>query len=602
MYSIYPSAAIVFAWLGEEQEGCDIPLAFNTAALIYDNIKSLHGSQRFDLSWIEAYPELYGCDETDEYFGPYHNRYWKNLDGLSNLQYWQRVWIVQESVLANTLFLICPTAGIDFSIVNTVAKWRIDIFHAVQIGALKKPGFFQTGAFGRLGSGSSHMRTMGLNRDIVFVPTSEDRENVPTPNEDTLVENEGPVRHHYWAISFQGWRYGTTDPRDHIYGLAGISNIGILPNYTKSVSDVYVEYVSVWLEYWREGGRMPEPFGSELWFLPMGGRSRWLHENQPPSWTPNSPSLSKERYSDFGIPRAMATTCDVFGEHFESSSITGLSLFVTGITVDEVSRLDDASKILERTLLEFFESYRLRPYPSGTPVSQVILMLYTWNLTDPGHIEHPRRQEIGKLLKTSSKKWSFVFYALAFVFRICHLRFQHDSAQSRDEPDWGHSIVDTMSLLGLSRNRWETEKEIAAEILLFLLRNSGKEYDYADITELEGFVIPRVIYFLSRRKIGRRDVEFLPIYLQMAATLKRMETQRPVLFQTRDGYLGLSRPGVREGDMVCVLKGCTIPMILRREGECCVSVGPTNVVGLMNGEARELVEAGKVTPERFGIR
>ena len=259
---------VVFAWLGEDQGDCDIPLAFNTAALIYDNIKNLQGPQRFDLSWIEAYPELYGCDETDEHFGLYDNRFWKNLNGLRNHQHWQRVWIMQESVLASTLFLICLTAGIDFVIVNTVAKWRIEIFHAVQIGALKKPHFLQAGAFSRLGSDGDLTSTVGLNRDIVFDPPSEDHERMPLPDENAPREIKGGRRS--WVISMQGWHYGATDPRDHIYGLAGISNIGILPDYTKSISDAYVEYVSVWLEYWREGGRMPEPFGSELWFLPMG--------------------------------------------------------------------------------------------------------------------------------------------------------------------------------------------------------------------------------------------------------------------------------------------------------------------------------------------
>jgi hypothetical protein len=64
----------------------------------------------------------------------------------------------------------------------------------------------------------------------------------------------------------------------------------------------------------------------------------------------------------------MATTCDVFREHAEGSFIIGLSLFVTGITVDEVSLLHDASKISERTLLEFFELCKLRPYPLETPI------------------------------------------------------------------------------------------------------------------------------------------------------------------------------------------------------------------------------------------
>jgi hypothetical protein len=159
-----------------------------------------------------------------------------------------------------------------------------------------------------------------------------------------------------------------------------------------------------------------------------------------------------------------------------------------------------------------------------------------------------------------------------------------------------------MNLLGLLLNRWATEKDVANEILFFLLSNSGKGYDSDDISEISAFVIPRVTYFLSIAKISRQDVDFLSIYLPMAATLKRMETQRPVLFQTRDGYLGIARPGVRQGDKVCVSKGCTIPMILRKEGEYFVSVGPANVGSLMNGEARELVEAGKVSPERFEIR
>ena len=62
-----------------------------------------------------------------------------------------------------------------------------------------------------------------------------------------------------------------TDPKDHIYGLLGITGIPIKPDYStdKSVADVYVEYVVGFLEASRRKRILDEM--SPLIFLSHAG-------------------------------------------------------------------------------------------------------------------------------------------------------------------------------------------------------------------------------------------------------------------------------------------------------------------------------------------
>jgi len=73
------------------------------------------------------------------------------------------------------------------------------------------------------------------------------------------------------------------------------------------------------------------------------------------------------------------------------------------------------------------------------------------------------------------------------------------------------------------------------------------------------------------------------------------------LFQTLEGYLGMAPPKCEVGDLVCVFSDCSIPVLLRREGNHYVHVGPCYVLGLMDGEAAQLVRNGKTRIEEFNI-
>ncbi|KAI1459366.1 heterokaryon incompatibility protein-domain-containing protein [Annulohypoxylon moriforme] len=57
------------------------------------------------------------------------------------------------------------------------------------------------------------------------------------------------------------------------------------------------------------------------------------------------------------------------------------------------------------------------------------------------------------------------------------------------------------------------------------------------------------------------------------------------LFTTVNGYLGISTRALKQGDKVCVLRGCPVPVLLRPIEAQYENVGEAYVHGLMNGEA-----------------
>ena len=72
--------------------------------------------------------------------------------------------------------------------------------------------------------------------------------------------------------------------------------------------------------------------------------------------------------------------------------------------------------------------------------------------------------------------------------------------------------------------------------------------------------------------------------------------------ETPTGYLGLAPNGAAIGDILCVLKGCDTPVVLRKVNEHYVHVGTCFVLGLMDGEAAELLKIGRAKVQRFEIQ
>lgn len=75
------------------------------------------------------------------------------------------------------------------------------------------------------------------------------------------------------------------------------------------------------------------------------------------------------------------------------------------------------------------------------------------------------------------------------------------------------------------------------------------------------------------------------LYIHLVRVARRMMQGRS-LITTTDGHPGLAPKATREGDIICVILGCTAPMVLRQGKTSQYEViGPCYLDGIMNGEA-----------------
>jgi Heterokaryon incompatibility protein (HET) len=65
------------------------------------------------------------------------------------------------------------------------------------------------------------------------------------------------------------------------------------------------------------------------------------------------------------------------------------------------------------------------------------------------------------------------------------------------------------------------------------------------------------------------------------------------------GFIGLAPDISKEGDLICILFGCSIPVILRKEGTECILVGESYIDGFMQGEGMKEFEKGTYPLQEF---
>ncbi|CZR69630.1 uncharacterized protein PAC_19530 [Phialocephala subalpina] len=66
-----------------------------------------------------------------------------------------------------------------------------------------------------------------------------------------------------------------------------------------------------------------------------------------------------------------------------------------------------------------------------------------------------------------------------------------------------------------------------------------------------------------------------------------------------EGYIGLAPGNVRVGDLVCIIFGCRLPVVLRKEDGRYIFIGSCYVHGIMDGEAMDQFQGGKLKGETF---
>jgi hypothetical protein len=73
------------------------------------------------------------------------------------------------------------------------------------------------------------------------------------------------------------------------------------------------------------------------------------------------------------------------------------------------------------------------------------------------------------------------------------------------------------------------------------------------------------------------------------------------MFFTKDKHAVKAWNTVKDGDLVCVVLGCDVPLILRPIGDYHELIGDCYVDGIMEGQAMADLDAGKYKLEIFDL-
>ncbi|KFY16928.1 hypothetical protein V492_01007, partial [Pseudogymnoascus sp. VKM F-4246] len=227
MNQIYSKSEYTLIWLGRSD-------TYTTTAITTIS-KLAPTMERFVKSSIRPYSD--STSEADYLAAgiPYISlREWESLATLFQRQYFRRLWIIQENVLSNIIIAYCGAIEI---------PWR-DFCVAAQLLELRQ-------------------LEMGERVSAKYVPLEQAARCI----EDSVVqlcnwkerwqEGEKAARPRELSeenLIFDTWHFQATDPRDKIYGIHGLLNLGRSsgmatttaavewkPDYSKSVDQVYAE-------------------------------------------------------------------------------------------------------------------------------------------------------------------------------------------------------------------------------------------------------------------------------------------------------------------------------------------------------------------------
>jgi hypothetical protein len=206
MGTIYRSAAIVYAWLGEEDENTEI--AFKLIEALRNRCTGTERRERIK-GLLEITPDCLSSADITKKLGVCADlNAWKSLAKLFQRRYLTRVWIIQEITLANTMIALCGSHTVEWVAITIVSEFLAVTTWSRWISSL--PG--------------SHPSSHGV------------------PN--ILDANKSTPSLLYSLIRFR--RFTCEDPRDKVYSLLSITGESalkknrLLPVYgERSVAETY---------------------------------------------------------------------------------------------------------------------------------------------------------------------------------------------------------------------------------------------------------------------------------------------------------------------------------------------------------------------------
>lgn len=200
--------------------------------------------------------------------------------------------------------------------------------------------------------------------------------------------------------------------------------------------------------------------------------------------------------------------------------------------------------------------------------------------------------------------------------QVNHPLVQPLSLSNRDSPYGGtHGIRKAiLQTFIANRNSWGELPPATYECLVHIpWHDSDALIDYSKhfyFWMFQDMLEENLPLSLGERSLGeylavREDEYEMPpeaTVLEAAQRAVSVQLTRRLMISA-NGYIGLATKRVRSGDLICILFGCSTPVLLRpNDGGGFQLVGECYVHGLMEGKAMEWMDEGKYQTEVFNIR
>jgi len=535
MRDIYQQAGVTFIWLGEAAENSSLAIG------LMKKWATFNGEPPESLEQANAFCEKFPA--------AFKRQSWQALEPFFRRPWWQRVWVIQEYVLAQDVYFLCgPDMIAASSMITTkyLCYWVLMApLHAVQV-------------FGeRVGIILEMLGKLPAEFDVMTELRRQHRQAERTGNnfevDDVL------------SIMKQTSSSQATDPRDKIYALLGLAIKkfeSLKPDYGKSIAEVYIDFTKMSLS--EDGSRI----------LSMAGMG--TPSDSPldlPSWVPDFRSSSFAKTAASYKCSASKSTTPTF--EFSSNTI----LKAQGIASDtiahcEFTRTHAHSIATMQILLQMALLSERQKYPTGIPWIQALFRtsLY-YSATSIYVASELAEKDKGPLLDCII---GFLGYlAIGIV----------DADSIKDTPLVYNLIMETNARLSELGDIMQKVVELAA--------GEGDEDWIKRVFDLPDD--------FGQGSWNLGDEASITARMHRYRTACHLDRHSVNVVLTSKGYIGVAPMNSKAGDEICVLFGCSSPMVIRREREKTLLVGSCFTYGMMDGEIIDELEAGRLQVETFEI-
>ncbi|XXH02462.1 hypothetical protein Hte_008838 [Hypoxylon texense] len=526
MRDIYGKAEGVFSWINSSG-GKNINLALRALRELTPDLKS-----HSDFSWMRLHQELCVLDNSGGRFG---NKYWNAFHEFENSEYFRRLWIFQELWIGSERVLfVCGDESLPLVSLQHYCDWADEVY--------KRPWKQRP------------LRIMHVDlwdRLNLRLPLFEYQNATLSP----MVQGYGFYIGMFLSITR---RCRCKDARDKVYGLLGVFQMEITPNYEKAVEDVYVE--------WATDPILKIPPTILLLFSGIGNYPS-SDTRVLPSWVPDLELLNDQltfaEYKDY-LPD-LPVDLQEHPVRYRARMLRTKGITCFGIHNTTVSKVCTKGVGLHGKLQHFERIAWL----SWITILKYLATNKAYLLSDPNLNEcHRIRQFIETLVRIG---WGPKADA-----------FNRREGSDFIRLDLIHKFSTTtlfgklLYLIRVAIGRLEESELVNAELILKSMGVRSCPDMLKMWMDVSVMWTPNTDY----ENEPDMDFDFYP-----SVTLFGQ-----VIFHTSSGLVGIGPPGMMETDKVYLIHGLRLPVLLREVDGTLVNVGACYIYGISDEASFEILK------------